>query len=401
MQGPSNLIFIDDQRDTLRPLSYTRCVSQLRIGIFTIAEKWQKRIGISQVHHITADYLSEKYPFKAEEDNLLLPANLLPDSRIVEATLQLKPGEALYQEGTLLSARLTLDQATAYHQQGSLPDTEIKKIPYLKAFQSISYPEQIFLWNDTELRADFELITQGRTSQDIDSDNRTKGDQQIFVEEGAIIEHSILNATDGPIYIGQNAVVLDGCALRNGVALCDHAVLKMGAKIYGATTIGPHSKIGGEVKNVVVQGYSNKSHEGYLGNSVLGEWCNLGADTNSSNLKNDYSQVKLYDYQTKAMRSTGTQFCGLIMGDHSKTGINTMFNTGTMAGICCNIYGSGYQKNFIPSFSWGGSRDYLTYRVDKVIQVVKRVYERKNLQLSAADESILRYLSEQTATYRR
>jgi len=401
MQGPSNIIFIDDHRDTLLPLSYTRCVSQLRIGILTIAEKWQKRMDISQVHHLTAAYLSEKYPFVATEDNLILTAGLLPDSRITEAIRKLQIGEALFHHNTMLSARLTIDQAIAFSHTRNLINSDIEKIQYPYEFRLITYPEQIFMWNGAELKADFDLITTGRSSQDIEGSNRTKGDHQIFVEAGATIEHSILNATGGPIYIGPQAVILDGCALRNGVALCDHAVLKMGAKIYGATTIGPHSKIGGEVKNVVIQGYSNKSHEGYLGNSVLGEWCNLGADTNSSNLKNDYSEVKLYDYQQQAMRATGTQFCGLIMGDHCKTGINTMFNTGTVAGICCNIYGAGYQKNFIPSFSWGGSRDYLTYKIEKVIQVAKRVLNRKNMHLTTTDESILRYLSERTALYRK
>ena len=400
MKRSSNIIFLDDSRLTLRPLTYTRCASQLRIGILTIVEKWQRRLGISSCHHLTEGYLSDKYQYKATDDNLIIVSTLLPTPRLVDSILSLRIGEALHAQNKIICARLTKDQAETYKAEGCL-DPSIKKLNCNHPVKTISYPEQLFLWNHEELQSDFELITAGRTSQDIDGCNRTKGDHQIFVEEGATIEHSILNATDGPIYIGKNAVILDGCALRNGVSLGDHAVLKMGAKIYGATTIGPYSKIGGEVKNVVVQGYSNKSHEGYLGNSVLGEWCNLGADTNSSNLKNDYSQVKLFDYESNKMRATGTQFCGLIMGDHSKTGINTMFNTGTITGICCNIYGSGYQKNFIPSFSWGGSRDYLTYRVDKVIQVVNRVLERKQLRLSPEDENILRYLSEQTAQYRR
>lgn len=400
MERSSNIIFLDDNRFSLRPLTYTRCGSQLRIGILTIAEKWQRRLGMTSYHHLTADYLAQKYQFTATDDNLMIGATLLPTPRLLDAVLSLQIGEALMTNGQMISARLSKEHALAYKSEEKL-SPDIKKIDYSHPAKSVTFPEQLFLWNHEELHSDFELITEGRTSKDIDTSNQTKGDHQIFVEEGATIDHSILNATDGPIYIGKDAIILDGCALRNGVSIGDHAVLKMGAKIYGATTIGPYSKIGGEVKNVVVQGHSNKSHEGYLGNSVLGEWCNLGADTNSSNLKNDYSQVKLYDYKRRSMRSTGTQFCGLIMGDHSKTGINTMFNTGTITGVCCNIYGSGYQKNFIPSFSWGGSRDYLTYRVDKVIQVVHRVLERKQLVLSKEDEAILRHLSEHTAQYRK
>ncbi len=250
----------------------------------------------------------------------------------------------------------------------------------------------IFVLNGQEIIADFEMLTKGRKSAVISDTNKIVGNQQIFIEEGAKIEFSILNATEGPIYIGKDAEIMEGCLVRGPFALCENAMLKMGAKIYGGTTIGPYSKVGGEINNVVILGYSNKAHEGFLGNSVIGEWCNIGADTNTSNLKNTYEEVKLWNYPLQTFVSTGLQFCGLIMGDHSKCGINTMFNTGTVVGVNANVFGSGFQRNFIPSFSWGGVSGISTYDIKKAVIVAQRVYERRDLTFSDTEKDILKHV---------
>jgi UDP-N-acetylglucosamine diphosphorylase/glucosamine-1-phosphate N-acetyltransferase len=268
------------------------------------------------------------------------------------------------------------------------------------SFSQIKNTWDLFTLNEQELRIDFDLITHGRTSQPISSSNQVMGAHNIFLEEGASVECSILNATKAPIYIGKNAEIMEGCMIRDGLALCESATLKMGAKIYGATTIGPHSKAGGEINNSILIGHSNKGHDGFLGNSVLGEWCNIGADTNTSNLKNDYSNVKLWNYVTARFAPTGLQFCGLIMGDHSKCGINTMFNTGTVVGVYANVFGEGYPRNFIPSFSWGGNSGLITYKIDKALNTAERVLDRRGLTFNEDDKKIVEYLYEHTATYR-
>ncbi|RMD70422.1 MAG: glucose-1-phosphate thymidylyltransferase, partial [Bacteroidetes bacterium] len=258
----------------------------------------------------------------------------------------------------------------------------------------------IFLLNDRAIRLDFELLTHGRRSQPLSASNTVIGEGPVFVEEGAVVEGATLNATDGPIYIGAHAQVMEGALLRGSLAICDHAVIKMGAKVYGGTTIGPWCKVGGEVQNVVFFGYSNKAHDGYLGNSVIGEWCNLGADTNCSNLKNDYGEVKLWSYEKEGFVRTGQQFCGLFLGDHSKCGINTMFNTGTVVGVSANIFGAGYPRNFVPSFAWGGPAGWSTYRFDKAIATAERVMARRKVPLTPEDRLILMKVFEESARFR-
>lgn len=391
----SGIMFFDDEdRLTLLPLTYLRPMADMRIGIWTIREKWCHYLDRQSYSYKTAPYLEGLYPSKHYDQTLLIKGNLLPNSDLVSAILHLNNGQALFQDSVMLAAatdaNISVDQ-----------ETEFTEVEYNLPIQKLQYPEQIFTWNKEELIADFEVITEGRQSAPMESSNQIKSPQHIFLEKGAEIEHSILNATDGPIYIGKKAKILDGCMLRNGVALCDKAVLKMGAKIYGATTIGPGSKIGGEVKNAVIFGNSNKSHDGYLGNAVIAEWCNLGADTNASNLKNDYSEVKLWDFTKERFRKTGTQFCGLIMGDHSKCGINTMFNTGTVVGVSCNVFGAGFQKNFIPSFSWGGPRNYKTYKLEKAKDVATLVWNRRNKEFTEADSFAFEYIHAASAKYRR
>ncbi len=394
--GSSGIIFFDDQDwHHLLPLTYTRPMANCRIGILTIREKWEHILQLKS-SYITQDYLKASFPLEVNEENIFIKGNLLPDPPLVDAVMNLNIGQGLYQNNILLAAKTDRQTTKSFSRVN-----DSSRVDYSDPIQVIEYPEELFLKNKEELQKDFDLITRDRESQKIDSSNRISSPENIFVEEGASIEHSILNANDGPIYIGKGSKILDGCMLRGGVALCDKAVLKMGAKIYGPTTIGPSCKVGGENKNVVIFGHSNKSHDGYLGNAVVGQWCNLGADTNASNLKNDYSEVKLWNYGSESFRKTGTQFCGLIMADHSKSGINTMFNTGTVVGVCCNIFGAGYQKNFIPSFSWGGPRNYKTYKLEKALKVAALVLERRSLPFTESDTSLFQTIFDKSAKYRK
>jgi UDP-N-acetylglucosamine diphosphorylase/glucosamine-1-phosphate N-acetyltransferase len=338
-----NLILFDDRsRDHLLPLTFTRPVASLRIGILTIREKWEIR-GAFQTSFLTANYLSEKFTLHREAENILIAGSVCPDENFVEAVFKLEKGEAIIKGGRLLAARdsensLSLDVNHYTSIQYEYPICQLNKL------------SDLFVFNERELNSDFHLLTKGRSSQKLDSTNTVLGDQ-FFAEEGASASCSVFNSRTGPIYLGKNTEVWEGSSIRGGFALCEGSSVKMGAKIYGATTIGPFSRVGGEVSNSLIQGYSNKGHDGFLGNSVLGEWCNIGADSNNSNLKNNYSEVKLWDYADRDFVGTGLQFCGLIMGDHSKCGINTMFNTGTVVGVSANIYGAGFPPNFIPSFS--------------------------------------------------
>jgi len=396
--GSSGIIFFDDiDWQQLLPLTYTRPMARCRIGILTIGEKWDLYLK-TKSSFLTTPYLQASFPIHVNDQNIFIKGNLLPDTQLLSAIENLGVNQALYHVDTLLSAKTDRQQADRFISNN---DPSLKRVDYSNDVQIIEYPEEFFIKNKEELQKDFDLIARGRTSATIDASNSVSSPKNIFIEEGASVEHSILNATDGPIYIGKGAKILDGCMLRGGVSLGEHAVLKMGAKIYGPTTIGPSSKIGGENKNVVIFGNSNKSHDGYLGNAVIGEWCNLGADTNASNLKNDYSEVKIWGYDSNSFRKTGTQFCGLIMADHVKTGINTMFNTGTVVGVCCNLFGAGYQKNFVPSFSWGGPLNYKEYRLEKALKVANLVLERRSLSFTETDASVFQAIFDTSAKYRK
>jgi len=392
------ILFEDETRDNLLPLTFTRPVAELRIGILTIKEKWERWLGWP-VSYITEDYLAEKYPIDYGKENYLVNASALPSSQLCRLIRQMDFNEALLQGDQLIAAklderqleRLVQDKDIEHLQSTDLDDTE-----YLK----INGPWDLFRLNDQALRDDFELVTRGRTSQPLSDTNRVIGNGPVFLEEGASVECAILNTQNGPIYIGKNAEIMEGCMIRGGFSLGEGAVVKMGAKIYGATTIGPYCKVGGEVNNSVLLANSNKSHDGYLGNSVLGEWCNLGADTNNSNLKNTYEEVKLWNYPAQRFVPTGLQFCGLIMGDHSKCGINTMFNTGTVVGVCANIFGDGFPRNYIPSFSWGGVHGFQTYRTEKAFDMIERVMERRQLPFTIQDRLIMLRIFEDTAQYR-
>jgi len=383
-------LFDDASWMSLRPLTFTRPVADLRIGILTIAEKWAKYLKADFGFH-TQDYLSIKFAPKPNAD-LLINGSVCPDEALLNAVDKLKAGEVLYKRDVIIA--YIADQ----HDLESVKS--LKPVEYTGDFIQIVYPEHIFGNNPVEIRKDFKLLTEGRSSAKISNTNQLLGDD-IFLEEGAKAECSVFNTTYGPIYIGKNAEVWEGSLIRGSFALCDHSSIKMGAKIYSGTTIGPNSRAGGEINNSVIWGNSAKGHEGYLGNSVMGEWCNIGADTNNSNLKNNYTEVKLYDYESKKMRNTSLQFCGLIMADHAKSGINTMFNTGSVVGIGANVFGAGFPPNHIPDFSWGGASGFDPYKLNKMFETTQKVFARKNIVFDEVEKDIITKVFELTESYRR
>lgn len=386
------ILFDGTARKQLLPFTFTRPVADIRVGILTIREKWERVLGFT-TSTVTEDYLSHKWPLVEMDKNIMINASFLPTPELVAQIESLEQDHAIFCD----------EEVVAFY---SLEDEEVDFSKYTQlelegeAFR-IANTWDIFSNNREAIIADFELLTSNRESQPIPSSNNVLGTDNIFLEEGAKVEFATLNASTGPIYIGADAEIMEGSLVRGPFAICEGAVLKLGAKIYGPTTVGPFSKVGGEVNNSVIFGYSNKGHDGFLGNSVLGEWCNLGADTNTSNLKNNYAEVRLWNYDTERFAPTGLQFCGLMMGDHSKCGINTMFNTGTVVGVSANIFGSGFPRNFIPSFSWGGSAGTTTYKTSKAFEVAEEVMKRRNLDFTNDDRDILEYVFEESKKWRR
>ena len=385
-------LFDDAAWSSLRPLTFTRPVADLRIGILTITEKWEKRLQAT-AGWLTVPHLSAKYPALAE-NNLLINGSVCPDEQLIEAILNLKPQQILI-SGTLIIAVKPED-----NKNQSFDSSDYTKISYSAEPMRIVFPEDIFKNNDAELRKDFALLTAGRTSQKLSHTNTILGDD-IFVDEGATAECSTFNSLKGPIYLGKNSQVWEGTNIRGSFALCEHSDVKMGAKIYGQTTIGPYSRVGGEINNSVIWGYSSKGHEGYLGNAVLGQWCNVGAGSNNSNLKNNYAEVRLWDYESENFRKTGMQFCGLIMADHAKCAINTQFNTGTVAGISANIFGAGFPRNFIPDFAWGGAHGFDVYTLKKFFETAEKVFERRAKVFDEQEKDLLTAVFELTQLFRR
>ena len=386
------ILFDGTVRNNLLPFTFTRPVADIRVGILTIREKWERYLG-NTTTTITEDYLSEKYPMVELEENVLINSSYLPNAALVALIRDLKENQAIFQG----------EEVIAFYS------SETQEAVNFSGYEAIEFEDDvlrivntwdIFSKNREALVADFDFLTAGRKTAPISDTNRLIHSERIFLEEGAQVEYSILNATDGPIYIGKDAQVWEGSLIRGAFALCANAVVKMGAKIYGATTIGPHGKVCGEISNSVIFGYSSKGHEGYLGNAVLGEWCNIGADSNNSNLKNNYAKVRIWNYATESFEQTGLQFCGLMMGDHSKTAINTMFNTGTVIGVNCNIYVPGFPRNFIPSFSWGGASGFSSYQPKKAFEAAKVMMERRSVEFDDVEARILEHVFELTEKWR-
>lgn len=382
------LVLFDGERDwtNLLPLTFTRPVAGIRVGILTIAEKWERWLG-ERCTYDSREYLREKFPGPARKAHLFVNATFLPGEELVSAVRKLRKGQVLFSG----------EEAIAWHgDRGSWSEASVKRVAFKGPALRIQRPWDIFLRNGEAIRDDFEVITRNRLSLPISRSVTVIGKKaRIFIEAGARAEACILNSTEGPIYLDKHSEIMEGCAVRGPFALGEHAVLKMNAKVYGPTTIGPHSKAGGEVSNSVIFGYSNKAHDGFLGNSVVGEWCNLGADTNTSNLKNNYANVKVYSYGDKKPLDSGLQFCGLFMGDHSKSGINTMFNTGTVVGVGCNVFGSEFPPTFVPDFSWGGASGFETYELAKLFETAERVFGRRKMKFDEKEKGVLRKVFEQ------
>jgi UDP-N-acetylglucosamine diphosphorylase/glucosamine-1-phosphate N-acetyltransferase len=390
-----SLLLFDDPaiRGSLLPFTFTRPVASIRVGILEISDKWARRTG-KPVSYLTQDYLQQKFT-RAKGAALAINGAWLPDENSEKALAALDKNEALFSGKTLLAAYIgetekNLDNAKELIQV----QLDHEPVLLLKTWN-------IFQFNGAEIKKDFALITKGRQSQPLnDPYTKVYRSENIFIEKGATIKAAILNAENGPIYIGKDTEIQEGAVIRGPFALCDHSTVNMGAKLRGDTTVGPHCKVGGEVSNSVLFGYSNKGHEGFMGNSVIGEWCNIGADTNTSNLKNNYAPVKLWDYTRGGFANTGLQFCGLMMGDHTKCGINTMFNTGTVVGVGANIFGEGFPRNFIASFAWGGAGGFSTFLFPKFEETAKAVMGRRGIEFTSVDQEILQTIFDQSKTYR-
>lgn len=387
------ILFDGTVRNALLPFTFTRPVADIRVGILTIREKWEKYLGATTTT-LTEEYLMEKYPMVEMEQNIMINASFLPNAKLVSLIQNLVTNQAV----------VFGEEIVAFHTNETQEEVDFDQydcVVYDGDLMQIENTWDIFSKNDRAIREDFELLTADRVSQPISKSVNVIAPENIFIEAGAKLEFVTLNAATGPIYIGANAEIMEGSVIRGPFALCESGRVKLATKVYGATTVGPHSVIGGEVNNSVLFGYSNKGHDGFLGNSVLGEWCNIGADSNNSNLKNNYEEVRLWSYETEGFAKTGLQFCGLMMGDHSKCGINTMFNTGTVVGVSANIFGAGFPRNFVPSYSWGGASGFTTYITSKAFQTAKIVMARRNVEFTEQDAAILTHVFEETKKYRK
>lgn len=393
-----NYILFDEfiTRKNMLPLTFIRPVAEIRFGIFTMREKWEYYLD-SKTSTLTEHYLLKKFPIIEEDVNILINPSFQPELKMVEMIKNLSPNQALVIGDYIIA--MCVYRAGSENAEKDRDDLEM--IEYEGDPVKLNYPWDVFTHNEKAIKHDFAILTKGKKSEGFGKGTHVIAPENVFVEKGAKISHAFINATDSLIYIGKDAEIMEGAMIRGSLALCEGAMIKMGAKIYGATTIGPFSKVGGELNNVVIFGYSNKAHDGFLGNSVIAEWCNIGSDTNCSNLKNNYDLIRAWNYYEKKFIETNLQFLGLIMGDHSKTGINTMLNTGTVVGVNVNIFGTGFPRTFIPSFSWGGAAGFNQFEIDKAVEVAQRVLARRNKTLSDIDAEILRNIYRATFVYRK
>ena len=388
------ILFDDSTRANFLPLTFLRPLCDIRIGILTIREKWEILLK-AKTSTLTEGYLSENYPLVKADKNILINGSVSPSPELVKAVMNMKENQTLIYGDYIIAMSLSGDQV-----EGLGGDVDIEEVAVEDTFIKLNYMWDIFAKNSAAIAEDFKILTKGKKSAKISPTNRVLGEENIFIEEGAEVEFATINATTGPVYVGKNACIMENAALRGPIAICESATVKMGAKIYGGTTVGPFSKVGGEMNKTVIFGYSNKAHDGYIGDSVIGEWCNIGADSNVSNLKNTYDEVRLWSIPQQKFVGTGLQFCGVIMGDHSKCGINTMFNTGSVVGISSNIFGHGYQRNYINSFSWGGNQGFKPFEIDKAIEVAERMMERRNVKMTDEYRKMFIDVYNQTKRYK-
>lgn len=384
---PGIILFDGWRREQLLPFTYTRPVADLRCGALTIAEKWALTTN-SPVSFLPVPYLRKKYSPEYEDDNLLIAGSLFPGKELFSALQNLQPGNVLQSAGDILAARLNRDETLQFAKTGGI---SAKKIEYQGKYSGLAYIWDIFRLNGEQIAADLEVVNPPKADKALFESNFVNG-SDFYAEEGARCTNAFIDTTSGPVWIGKNAEIQNGAMIKGPFYAGNHATIRMGAKIYGATTIGPWCKAGGEVSNSLFWGYSNKAHEGYTGDAVIGQWCNLGADTNNSNLKNNYENIKVWSYPDKKFVHTDLQFCGLFMGDHSKCGINTMFNTGTVVGVSANIFGSGFPRTYIPSFSWGGSSGFKEYEFSKALATAEKVMNRRSLQFTSEDRAIFEHI---------
>lgn len=390
------VLFDTAGRTALYPFTHIRPAADIRCGILTARERWERLLRYDTSYSLTEDYLQGVYPRATDTELLLVNGQIIATAALADVVAALQPGESLLADDTLIAARMSGPSPAG------LPfvPSGFREHRWKERLIEIKHPWDIFAYNDQAIRQDYVLLTAGKASATPPDDVIIKG-KDIFIEEGAAIgTGTIINTTTGPVYVGKDAEIMEGCIIRGPLALCSGASLRMGAKVYTSCTIGPGCRVGGEISNTVFFANSNKGHDGFLGNAVIGEWCNLGADTNSSNLKNNYDEVKVWDEAARKSIRTGLTFCGLLMGDHSKCGINTMFNTGTIAGVSCNIWGAGFPEKFLPSFSWGGPEGMTTYQFDRAMETAERMMARRDKTLSAEERTMLRHVYEATASSR-
>lgn len=396
-----NIILFDlpAVRENLLPLSYTRPIADFLVGITTLRKKWESFLA-GEFSYSTVGYLSEKYPMKAAEENLFIASNIIATEQLARRLDSLEPGEVLMAD-TMAGQRVLVGFKGGANRLDEVIHSMPAGIVYEEKVDAINYVYDIFLLNGRQIEADFDVLTAGREGQSIPRSNTVIGDpERIYIESGAIVEGVVLNASHGPIYVGRHVEIMEGSCLRGPIALGEHSTVNMGTRIYPDTSLGPWCKVGGELNNVVIFGFTNKAHDGFLGNAVIGEWCNLGAGCVASNLKNDYTEIKLWNYPSHRFLRTGLQFCGLIMADHSKAGINTMFNTATVVGVGVNIHGSGFPRNFIASFSEGGPSGFTDLPMEKFFDIAKRMMARRGRSLSEADNRIFHAIRELAENYK-
>jgi len=391
------ILFGDQTRNHLLPFTFIRPLADIRVGILTIREKWEHYLG-KKTSTLTQEYLNTRYPLVKEADNVLINASVFPNQQLIDEIVKLRNNQTLVSGDILIAHRLSDKDIDNIDEN---LDDVVEPMETKATVVKLSHLWDIITLNDQAIVDDFALITKGRKSQPLGDFVRVLKPENVFVEEGALIEMAFINASDGPVYIGKNAHIMDGAILRGPVSVGEGSKVRMGAKIYPGSSIGPQCKVGGEMSHSVIFGNTNKAHDGFLGHSVIGEWCNLGADTNTSNLKNNYSEVRLWDYSENSFVNTGMQFCGTFMGDYSKCGINTMFNTGTVVGVNAQIFGAGFMRNFIPSFSWGSVAGFSNVNIDNAVQIARRVHARRGLEFGPVDESILRNVYDQSFAHSR
>ena len=387
------ILFDGPERSQLLPFTYIRPVAELRIGIDTLREKWEAFLG-QECSFATQNYLSSKYPLHNADLNYFINPTYIPTRSLAIQVKNLKENQVLIFDSNPLAFCTT---------NFILPsDTSgFNEIDVDQELIQIKNCSDLFVHNAEVLVQDFKRLTKDRISQVLDDTNRVINPDQVFVEPGARVFCTILNASEGPIYIGADAQIMEGSMLRGPLAICENSVVKMGAKIYGGTTIGPNAKVGGELNNVLFLGNSNKGHDGFLGNAVIGEWCNIGAATDASNLKNNYSKIRIWNYVSENFTKTELQFCGLLMGDYSRCGIHSMFNTATVIGVNSNVFGTGFPRTFIPSYSYGGAQGFQTYAFAKAMESNNAMMERKGSKLTDHDIQILETIFDTTAVWRK